>query len=44
MWEGIWVSVSLDRYAQVTQPRVWLHILFSKLDFFSLTVFEKKIS
>ena len=36
MWEGIWVSVSFDRFAQVTQSSVCLHILFSKLEFFFL--------
>ena len=27
VWEGIWISVSLDRFAQVTQPPFCLHIM-----------------
>ena len=36
------MSVSLDRFAQVTQPRVCFHILCSMFDFFSMTVIEKE--
>ena len=33
----------LEGFAQVTQPLVCLHILFSKLKFFSMTVFKREI-
>ena len=33
----------LEGFAQVTQPLVHLHILFSKLKFFSMTVFKREI-
>ena len=33
----------LDGFAQVTQPLVCLDILFSKLYFFSMTVFKREI-
>ena len=43
MWETPWVRVSSWRLAQVTQPLVCLHILFSKLLFFSMTVCKREI-